>query len=146
MKNFYCNLLFLSILCPAWGSLVVDLPQNNQEISLKFNDSLKITNVNSFCIRFRLTGIQGYRTLFCTDEFEFCLDFEVSNQYGMVFLNGESFIFTIQKDLVQPYAWHHFCISFDGKSYDVVMDGNIWYQAHRQCCSGINCSSLTIHF
>ena len=131
------TLFFISFLCPGWGSLVVDLPQNNQKISLNFNNDLKITNVNSFCIRFRLTGIQGYRTLFCSDEFEFCLQFEILQQYGFVYLNKESFIFTILKDLVQPYAWHNFCFSFDGKSYLVVFEGHVWHQGNRQSCSRV---------
>ena len=133
MKTFFIQ-FFVSFLCPIMGSLVIDLPQNNQTILLKLNEDLKITNTNSFCIRFRLTGIKGYRSLFCTDEFEFCLLFEVKQQYGFVYLNGESFIFTIRRDLVQPYAWHHFCFSFDGKSYVVIVEGKIWHQANRQSC------------
>ena len=133
MKNFFIQ-IFVSFLYPILGSLVIDMPQNNQKILLSLNEDLKITNINSFCIRFRLTGIKGYRSLFCTDEFEFCLLFEVKQKYGFVYLNGESFIFTIQRDLVQPYAWHHFCFSLDGKSYMVVVEGNIWHQANRQSC------------
>ena len=84
-RRHLTNAFYLQTLVIYW--LVIDLPQNNQTILLKLNEDLKITNTNSFCIRFRLTGIKGYRSLFCTDEFEFCLLFEVKQQYGFVYLN-----------------------------------------------------------
>ena len=138
MKTIFTLFLFL---CPGLGSLVIDLPQNDQKTLLTFDNDIRITSINSFCIRFRLTGLQGYRTLFCTHEFEYykyCLLFEVIQKYGFVYLNEESFIFTIRRDLVQPYAWHNFCFSFDGKSYKVVVEGQIWHQGNRQSCSRMN--------
>jgi hypothetical protein len=63
------------------------------------------------------------------------MKFEISQQYGFVFLNGETFIFKIPNDSITPYAWHNFCFSFDGHQYLVVVEGNIWHQSNRQSCS-----------
>ena len=122
---------FFLVLSIVWGSLVIDLPQNDPTPALNYD--FKITNVISFCIRFRFEGLQGYRSVFCSDSF--CMKFEISQQYGFVFLNGETFIFKIPNDSITPYAWHNFCFSFDGQQYLVVVEGNIWHQTNRQSCS-----------
>ena len=122
---------FFLVLSIVWGSLVIDLPQNDPTPALNYD--FKITNVISFCIRFRFEGLQGYRSVFCSDPF--CMKFEISQQYGFVFLNGETFIFKIPNDSITPYAWHNFCFSFDGEQYLVVVEGNIWHQTNRQSCS-----------
>ena len=122
---------FYLILPKVWGSLVIDLPQNDPTPALNYE--FKITNVISFCIRFRFEGIQGYRSVFCSDPF--CMKFEISQQYGFVFLNGETLIFKIPNDSITPYAWHNFCFSFDEQQYLVVVEGNIWHQTNRQSCS-----------
>ena len=124
-------LYFFLILPKVWGSLVIDLPQNDPTPVLNYD--FKITNVISFCIRFKFEGIQGYRSVFCSDPF--CMKFEISQQYGFVFLNGETLIFKIPNNSITPYAWHNFCFSFDGQQYFVVVEGNIWHQTNRQSCS-----------
>ena len=121
-------LLLFPVIPIIWGLIAIELPQSDQKPSLNYN--FKITNKISFCIRFSLTGIQGFRSVFCSDPF--CMKFEISTQYGFVYLNGESFIFKIPHDSIQPYAWHHFCFSFDGQNYIVAVEGNIWYKGNRQ--------------
>jgi hypothetical protein len=122
---------FFLVLPKAWGSLVIDLPQNDPTPALNYD--FKITNLISFCIRFRFEGIQGYRSVFCSDPF--CMKFEISQQYGFLYLNKESFIFKIPNNSITPYAWHNFCFSYDGQQYLVVVEGNIWHHTNRQSCS-----------
>ena len=127
----FVKLFLLSFLWTSWGSLVVDLPQqNDQKIFLNFSNDLKLTKIISFCIRFLFTGIQEFRSLFCSEEF--CLKFDISHNYGFVYLKDENLIFKIPKNSVQPHAWHHFCFSSDGQKYQIITEGNIWYQSNRK--------------
>ena len=41
-------------------------------------------------------------------------------------------LFTPEIQRVIPHSWSHFCFASNGKSYNVVVDGRIWYEGtHR---------------
>lgn len=52
------------------------------------------------------------------------------SEIATVIINGNDFMFKIQKNEMDPCSWHRFCFNLDEKSYQVIVDGHTWYQAN----------------
>ena len=136
------NLLFPLLICCGWGTLVVKVPfDQNREIKsiLTLDNELEVTNEISFCIRFRFKGHFSNTFIFSgeneslalrIDPIESIIDSENFGT-GFVTINGIALVFKIPSMLV-AYKWIHFCFSFNGMTYQVIVDGQLWYQGYNE--------------
>ena len=136
-KNFIMKTLFpfVLVLCYTYATIVVlndPYSAKVDQIFFTFDKPVNIKDIITVCIRFKNIGSMANQVLFSSydnDYESFGLYLEIETHRGFIFLDDKPRIFKMPENL-QPYMWHHFCINSNKKSYNVVIDGQQWYQAN----------------
>ena len=106
-----------------------DLYLNGEKPSLNLKNNIELTFPLTFCIRFNLKGqLLHSFPIFMDKDTKFGLILRFTVGLGKVFLNEESLMFIIPQEYqIQPYAWHHLCVTVTENIQKVVADGKIWF-------------------
>ena len=126
----------LLLLCchRSLGTLVVDLNESsneNKDTFLDLDKGIEIINPLAFCLRFNIKGILASNYIFSSKDDNLVLTLRFSIGIGIGVINSVGFVFEIPKENdVQPFHWHHICVSSSDHSYTIVFDGQQWYHAN----------------
>ena len=120
-------ILLMSFWCSC-GTLVLNVPNQENHTLLTLEQSLELSQTITFCIRFNFKGYSTPRYIFTSKNSELALRFRLSVGQGYVTLNGKNLIFEIPKDTMHPHSWHHLCFSSGNETYQIVVEGKEWFQ------------------
>ena len=137
MKISTVILILLAHSTSCQKTLVVQVPNHHsiegkEKIILSLTKEINIAMTITFCIRFYLKGSKTDRVIFSNEDDKLELKLRFSAGLGTVDLNGKGIIFGIPiPNSIQPYSWHHICFNSNEKTFQVVVDGSLWYHGNQ---------------
>ena len=125
-------LLSVSLIMNVKGIIILKFPGSQTQlplVSLLMNKTLSNKEV-TFCVRFITIGGLRNHMLFYDNPNNLQLKLMSTSDYGFVFYGKSPMIFKIPPNTIQPYVWFHFCFTKNDKSYQIVVNGKLWYSSN----------------